>query len=423
MPTANQFTLILVPPAGATLGDAACEVFVGGTQTPAYIYSDAALTTQITNPISITSNNTITFYAPWGGEPVTGLVAGQTVTIEAIGSTNFTLIGAPSNTVGVTFQCTGAGTGTGTVVVQYDLLIAGGNIANGQTIQNIWNLVSPIWYLEQSLWNQDTALWTDTGAEYAAIGVKTVQNVGQMYTGYDLVRAAMRLIQVASVDTDLTASELKDGIEALNRMIDSWSVDELTLYKVVREQFTLQPNQTFFEIGLGAEFNTSRPTRIIDAYFTLYNAGLPVDYPMAIVQYDDYNAIALKTLSTNFPQYLYYEPSFPIGKVYIYPLAQQSNIGLTLTSWKPLDMIADPTAYVQLPPGYWEAIVFGLAVRIAMEYQFQLRPDTIQMAERSLMRLKRMNQRTPSLRTDIALRGDKNLRYNIYSNSFGPGLY
>ena len=137
MPTSNQFQLILVPPAGATLGDASCEVFVGGTLTPAYIYSDAALTTQITNPIAITSTNTITFYAPWGDEPVTGLVAGQVVTIQTIGTTDFTLIGAASNTVGETFQCTGAGTGTGEVVVQYDLLIAGGNIANGQTIQNI----------------------------------------------------------------------------------------------------------------------------------------------------------------------------------------------------------------------------------------------------------------------------------------------
>lgn len=422
MPTSNQFQLILVPPAGAELGDASAEVFVGGTLTPAYIYADSALTVQITNPIPILPTHTITFYAPWGDEPVTGLVAGQTVTIQTIGTTNYTLIGAASNTVGLTFQVTGPGTGTGKVIVQYDLLVAGGNIANGQSIQNIWNLVSPIWYLEASLWNQNPALWTDTGAEYAAIGVKTVQNVGQMYSGNSLVRSAMRLINVAASDTDLTAAELTDGIEVLNRMIDSWSVDELILYKVTRETFPLVANQNPYTMGLGGDWNTSRPVKIVGAYFTLNNSGIPVDYPMAVVNYDTYNAINLKTLTTNFPQYLYYEPDFPIGKVYIYPLAQQNNLTMTITSWKPLAMIADPTADIELPPGYWDAIVYNLAVRLAGEYQFQLRPDMIELALTNLKRVKRLNQRTQSLSTDVGLRGNRNLRYNIYADSYGPGI-
>lgn len=41
------------------------------------------------------------------------LVTGTSYTITALGTTNFTAIGAPSNTVGLTFTATGAGTGTG----------------------------------------------------------------------------------------------------------------------------------------------------------------------------------------------------------------------------------------------------------------------------------------------------------------------
>jgi hypothetical protein len=40
-------------------------------------------------------------------------VIGQTYTILFVGTTNFTVIGAPSNTVGVTFVASGAGTGSG----------------------------------------------------------------------------------------------------------------------------------------------------------------------------------------------------------------------------------------------------------------------------------------------------------------------
>ena len=45
----------------------------------------------------------------------TALVAGTTYQILTVGTTDFTLVGASSNTVGVIFTATGAGTGTGTV--------------------------------------------------------------------------------------------------------------------------------------------------------------------------------------------------------------------------------------------------------------------------------------------------------------------
>jgi len=48
-------------------------------------------------------------------------VVGTTYTILYVGTTNFTLIGAASNTVGISFVATGAGTGTGiaTKIVKY----------------------------------------------------------------------------------------------------------------------------------------------------------------------------------------------------------------------------------------------------------------------------------------------------------------
>jgi hypothetical protein len=47
--------------------------------------------------------------------PATSIVSGRTYTILTVGDTNFTLIGAASNTVGVVFVATAVGTGTGTV--------------------------------------------------------------------------------------------------------------------------------------------------------------------------------------------------------------------------------------------------------------------------------------------------------------------
>ena len=52
-------------------------------------------------------------------------VVGHTYTIVALGSTDFTLIGATANTVGLAFTATGAGTGTGTVEGVVDLILYG----------------------------------------------------------------------------------------------------------------------------------------------------------------------------------------------------------------------------------------------------------------------------------------------------------
>jgi len=54
---------------------------------------------------------------------------GQAYTIQSIGSTNFTLIGAASNTVGLAFVATGAGSGTGTALVAGAALNVGGSIS------------------------------------------------------------------------------------------------------------------------------------------------------------------------------------------------------------------------------------------------------------------------------------------------------
>jgi len=54
-------------------------------------------------------------------------VVGDTYTITTVGSTDFTLIGAASNTVGVSFTATGAGTGTGTAMSEPRIADSAGN--------------------------------------------------------------------------------------------------------------------------------------------------------------------------------------------------------------------------------------------------------------------------------------------------------
>lgn len=423
---AQYFEVTFLPKPGATIGNAVCGVYIAGTDTLATIYQNIGLTTELANP-AVLNNGSFSCYFTTGLISAGDMVAQSTYTIESVGSTDFTIYGAASNTVGTTFVATinglGPSSGSGTCSFEYDLRVSGGNIARMVYVQNIWQLPSNIWQLDDNYWQDEPSAWGAVNP--VASATKTINNIGQLYTANDLVRAAMRLIQVSAVDVDLTASELKDGIESLNRMLDSWSLDELMLYQVIREPFELISGQNPYTIGLGGDFDTLRPTKIVGAYLTLNNGSIPVDYPMNVLNYDDYNAIRLKTLSTNFPNYIYYQPSFPLGQILIYPVFTPNDpatIGpayITLTSWKPLPLVSDPTATLELPPGYWEAIVFNLAVRIAEEYQFDIRPTTVALATEALKRLKRMNQRTQTLNTDVALMNTSQLRYNIYADGYG----
>lgn len=367
------YSIDLIIPEGSYLGNAIYQVFYHNTKTIADIYSDEACTQEIQQPVSVENNN-ITFY----------VVDGQ---------------------------------------VSYDIVLGGGNLCDNAWIYDIKNLPGSVWDLTDIAWQENPAYWGAINP--VPIQMPTTSNVGQLYTAFDLVKASMRLIQVSAADTDLTAAELDDGIQSLNRMLDQWGVEELMLYQVIRETFTLTQGTNPYTIGYGGVWNTVRPIKIVGAYLTLNNGSLPVDYPMGILEAEDYNAIRLKTLSTNFPAYLYYQPSFPVAEAYIYPVfapndpSTQGPATITLTSWKPLPLITDPTCYIELPPGYWEAIVFNLAVRIAEEYQFDIRATTVALAQNALRIIKRMNQRTPTLQTDTALMSDRFMRYNIYSDNIG----
>jgi hypothetical protein len=60
-----------------------------------------------------------------GTIPATGMTAGKTYVIQTVGSTDYTAVGSPTNTIGQFFNATGAGTGTGTVLFEMPAWING----------------------------------------------------------------------------------------------------------------------------------------------------------------------------------------------------------------------------------------------------------------------------------------------------------
>lgn len=222
-----------------------------------------------------------------------------------------------------------------------------------------------------------------------------------MTTALDLIQGALRPLNVLTGNTSLTAQESQDALQALNWMLDSWSNEDLTIYHMTRETFTLTSGKNPHTYGSGGDLNSTRPTEIRMATVNING----VDYPVEVLGYDDYEAIRLKTLQTAWPVYIYYEPSYPLGNLYTWPI-NTGNV-MNFVTEKPLTNFATIYDTVSLPPGYADAIRYSLAVRLAPEYQITAGADLIALAEKTKKSIKHTNGRIPpTMQSDPSLRAN-----------------
>lgn len=213
-------------------------------------------------------------------------------------------------------------------------------------------------------------------------------------TAHDLVRGAMRLIGAADPGEELTPAEAADGLELLNELLESWSNEQLAVYQILQENFTLVAGTSSYTIGSGATFSTTRPLNILSG-FIRYSS---VDYPLSILTREEYDRIALKTTSY-MPEYLYYQPSVANGTIYLYGVPDAAYV-LYIDSTKQLQSFSGLTTAIVLPAGYKRAIRYALALEIAPEYNRKVPDAVLAIARESKANIKRLNSRTPKLRLD-----------------------
>jgi len=216
-------------------------------------------------------------------------------------------------------------------------------------------------------------------------------------TGQDLVSASLRKIGVLASGETADSASSTDALNELNRMLATWSTEGLLVYSKVRETFTLSGGLGSYSMGTGATFDTTRPIKIVDAAISI--SGL--EYRMRIITVDEYARVTLKGLQ-GIPGYLYPEGTYPNETLNFYPVP---TTGYTFVcySWKPLASVASTNSTVSLPPGYEDALVYNLAVRLAPEYGKSLDPVVAETALATKASIKRINSKPQFLYADNAL--------------------
>jgi hypothetical protein len=172
---------------------------------------------------------------------------------------------------------------------------------------------------------------------------------------------------------------------------------------------------------------TVQGTPVTPATGTITAAGLsdqPVEIPRTVITDDGYQAIQIKTLTNAQFTNVYYNPTFPLGTVFLWPCPNTAENQLVLYLQNAFSGFANLTTNYEYPdlPGYAEALEYNLAVRLAAPYGRSIAelPDVVDFARTSLGLIKRANTRLVDLPTDASLLAwNRRGGYNINTGTGG----
>ena len=210
----------------------------------------------------------------------------------------------------------------------------------------------------------------------------------------------------------LAAGEVMDAdqsslaVRAANRMLDVWAAKRLMIYSPnVLTTWTIVSGTQSYTVGTGGTINMARPDFINDVKFRDTSSTPNVDYPMRKYEDADWQRVTLKTMTAVWPQAWYYNPTYPLGALTLWPVPTSGTLTGLLWAPQAITQFTDINTSFDLPPGYREAFVTNLAVRLAPAYTKQPKPETQEAAEDSLRAIMAVNMRPAELVTDAALLG------------------
>lgn len=219
--------------------------------------------------------------------------------------------------------------------------------------------------------------------------------------------------------------ENQEAFEVLNAMVGQLQIqNQIQATVIERAVFDLVANQggptNPYTIGAGGNFNRFRPNDIFNASILDPNQGAsgPLEIPIRIVNYQEYQSEALKNTTSTYPYLLYYQRSMPLGKIFLFPVPQVSTMDIALWLPTPLSVFADlATTTYDLPPGMEEMLVYNLALRLNSRYRLPVDEQLERWASQSLATLKRSNYVPRTMGLDPELRGQRGV-YDWRSDTF-----
>jgi hypothetical protein len=196
----------------------------------------------------------------------------------------------------------------------------------------------------------------------------------------EIVNAALRKLSVLGDGTSATATQLTNGIQALNLMLKTFTTKGMPLWVITEYSITPTATRTY-TIGVGQTTNTPAPLKVLQVLRDNSTDGTSI--PLNIRTHYDYNLLNNST-NTGVPTEFWYEPLNQVGKLHIWPTPDANTIAyvtLRMVYQKPFEDMVGSTDTLDFPQWWQEAVVYGLASRLAPEYGTPLADRNVIRAE------------------------------------------
>lgn len=234
-----------------------------------------------------------------------------------------------------------------------------------------------------------------------------------------LIQDAMGLCNATEIDETPSASDMATNLRAANAMLGRWSAQRLLLRAVTPIAFNTVAAQYEYTIAAsGANITAAKPVSI--------QSGSVKDgtmtYPLEVYTRELFGGLIDRETSTARPSYLSYDPGLAqqtthTGTISLYPIPDKVY-AVTLSVDGYLTELVNLTDNITLEPIYYEAFIYGLAVRLFRRYtsdKVPLPADLANIASSSLDNLRTINsERIPALMDLPGSRGG----YNILTDGY-----
>jgi len=234
------------------------------------------------------------------------------------------------------------------------------------------------------------------------------------YTAGEQINRALRLLGILAEGETPSASMSNDALMAMNQMIESWNTERLSVFCTQDQVFNWPSSQIKRTLGPTGDFVGNRPILFDDA--TYFKAPNGVSYGIKFINQQQYDGIAVKNVTSTYPQVIFANMTYPNVEMYVYPMPTQT-LEWHFVSVQELDQPATLDTQLNFPPGYLRAFTYNLAMEFAPEFGVEPSPQVQRIAMTSKRNLKRINNPDDVMALPYALVANRQ-RFNIYAGNY-----
>jgi hypothetical protein len=236
-----------------------------------------------------------------------------------------------------------------------------------------------------------------------------------MSTAGDQINRSLRLLGVLAEGETPSASVSQDALLAMQQMIDSWNTEKLSIFSTQDQVFTWPSSQISRTLGPTGNFVGNRPVLLEDS--TYFRDPLTnVSYGVKIINQQQYDGIAVKTVTSTYPQVLWINMTYPDIEMYVFPVPIR-DLEWHFISVEELTQPALLATDLFFPPGYMRAFTYNLACEIAPEFGVEPSAQVKRIAMTSKRNIKRINNPQDLMSMPYSLIATRQ-RFNIFAGNF-----